>query len=701
MIVEIPFDPRPLQFDVLKSLKRWNVLVCHRRFGKTVLCINKLIASALRSKKERPRFAYIAPYFRQSKLIAWDYLKHYTSVIPGVKYNEAELRCDLPNGARITLYGADNYDALRGIYLDGVVLDEFAQMNPKAWTEVIRPALSDREGWAIFIGTPKGHNAFHDVYHRATNDPEWYAALFKASDTHILPEYELQAARKDMSKDEYEQEYECSFEAAIGGAVYGDQMRQARESNRICGVAWEPDLPVHTAWDLGYDDSTAIVFYQTIGKEIRIIDYEEHFKAKPEFYATLLSEKPYKYGTHYFPHDADVKRLEAGGVSLKEQFYSLGLTNSVIVPRLDRIDGISRVRSLFSRFWIDNSNPRTLQLIECLTQYHYEYDEERKIYAKDPEHDWSSHACFTGDTKVLTRYGTQQIMDLPVFGHILTPCGWKPYQNPRITRRNAPLVAVVFSDGTTVRCTPDHLFLTVKGWRSAKSLKKGTQIQSTLTHSHNISTAASTAFGRVRDTILAVARNFTATCGVWRMEKSLMDVISTIKTGILAIMRYPILNVFLQVSTFHALGRRIQIFTEVSLPSPEPKLPNGIGRKRGDFGIVGTPRGNGHGRYGKERKLNANGVRRNSWHWLGRGEQIRDSAHLTAKPLFIDNVEELDDREDVWCLTVPEEHVFSLANGAVVHNCDAIRYMAVSFVDEIPEEEEDNNHFTAFGGPLG
>lgn len=396
--IELEYSPRPQQFEIHKSLKRFNVIICHRRFGKTVMCVNQLIAAALRCKKERPRFAYIAPFYRQAKTIAWDYLKHYTRPIPGVTYNESELRVDLPNGARITLYGADNYDTLRGIYLDGAVMDEFAQMPLKAWTEVIRPALSDRQGWVIFIGTPKGHNAFYEIYTRAQTDPDWYAAMFRASETKILPKEELAAAQRDMSEDEYNQEFECSFEAAIQGAYYAQQLQAMRNARRprIGKVPFDKDLLVHTAWDLGFDDATAIVFFQTLGKEIRLIDYEQHSGSTLQFYATLLEKKGYTYGTHYLPHDAAPARLEAGGKSIQQQLWDLGVSNTVIVPRQDPIDGIMAVRALFPNFWIDEE--KCAHLLECLTHYHSELDENRStpthlFFKSKPEHDWSSHGA--------------------------------------------------------------------------------------------------------------------------------------------------------------------------------------------------------------------------------------------------------------------------------------------------------------------
>lgn len=414
MEVVIPYEPRLLQEEIHKSLKRFSVLICHRRFGKTTLCINELLASALRCKLERPRFAYISPLYRQSKQVAWDLLKQYAQVIPGARFNESELRCDLPNGARISLYGADNPDALRGIHLDGAVLDEFAQMSPKAWSEVIRPALSDRKGWAIFIGTPMGHNAFYDLHRYAENDPDWFTGVYKASETNIIDKDELRAAKNTMGEDEFEQEFECSFDASIKGAYFADQMRKAKEENRVCSVPYEEYLSVHTAWDLGFDDATAIIFYQIVGKEIRLIDYEEHSGESLPFYAKLLQEKGYRYEMHHLPHDAGAKRLEGGGKSIEQQLWDLGVVNTEIVPVTAKDHAIQRVRTLFNRLWIDNTTEKMRYLIECVTQYHKEWDDDRKIFKSKPEHDWSSH-CNDALQQLAMSFEEPIIQQAPVY----------------------------------------------------------------------------------------------------------------------------------------------------------------------------------------------------------------------------------------------------------------------------------------------
>jgi hypothetical protein len=210
----LPFTPFEHQRVAHSSKRRFKVLVWHRRAGKTVFAIVELVLAALACKKERARFAYIAPQLKQAKQVAWDYLKHYTRGIHGVEANEAELSVTLPNGAQIRLFGADNPDSLRGTYFDGVVLDEVAQMRPQTWGEVIRPALADREGWALFIGTPKGVNLFSKTYFDAVNDDRWYADLKRWSDTNVLKPAEVEDARRTMSAALFAQEFECDFFAA-------------------------------------------------------------------------------------------------------------------------------------------------------------------------------------------------------------------------------------------------------------------------------------------------------------------------------------------------------------------------------------------------------------------------------------------------------------------------------------------------------
>ena len=389
--IVLAYLPRSLQRQIHNNLKRFNILVCHRRFGKTVCAIMQLILSIRASKYPNPRYAYIAPQYNQAKTVAWDFLKHYTSIIPGVKVNEAELRVDIPtdNGiARISLYGADNPDRLRGLYFDFVVLDEYADMSPRLWSEVIRPALSDRQGGVLFIGTPKGRNQFWEVYDAATRNDSWYAAMFKASDTGILPADELAAAAKDMSEEQYAQEFECSFQAALIGAYYGKEIGELEAQRRVTSVPHDPALKVYTAWDLGMSDSTAIWFCQLNGPEIRLIDYYENSGCALSHYATILRQKPYEYAEHLLPHDVQVSELGTGR-SRFETLQGLGI-NPTTLPADSVEDGINAVRQLLRRAWFDQNSTR--QGLEALRQYQREWDDKLRTFKNRPRHDWTSHA---------------------------------------------------------------------------------------------------------------------------------------------------------------------------------------------------------------------------------------------------------------------------------------------------------------------
>lgn len=402
--LEIEIVPRAPFRSFLLSTTRWACLVAHRRAGKTVACIMKLMKCAIEAR-EGSRFAYIAPYYTQAKDVAWDYLKQYASGIPGVTINESELHLTFAhNGARIRLYGADNYDRMRGIFLDGAILDEYGDMNPRAWPEVVRPALSDRKGWATFIGTPKGRNAFYDVFQHSKTDEAWFSLMLKASETGLVDEDELKDARAMMSPEQYEQEFECSFDAAIVGAYYAALIRDAEQEGRLKPITADPALPVHTAWDLGIGDSMAIWVWQAGPEGMRIIDHiEDHGKPLP-FYAKELDARGYRGGIDFVPHDAKVRDLGTGRTRL-ETLAGLGRN-----PQLVKIhpvdDGINAVRQLLPRMWFDIE--RCGDGIEALRQYRTEFDDKTQSFKTKPRHDWTSH---TADA---LRYGAMAYREMTV-----------------------------------------------------------------------------------------------------------------------------------------------------------------------------------------------------------------------------------------------------------------------------------------------
>ena len=390
----IPYAPRPLQQDLHMNSTRFKVLVCHRRFGKTVWAINQAIARAIEcygNGLKNPRVAYIAPLLKQARTVAWDYAKEFLSTMPGYKPNEGNLHIDFLNGCRLNLYGSDNPDAARGIYLDDVVLDEYAQMSPKMWSEIPKSQLVIT-GTASFIGTPKGKNNFFDIYERSIKDEsgQWAGYLYKASDTGYVDAGELVFAAGDMSEEEYAQEYECSWEAAIRGAYFGKIMERLTKKNQVTSVPYESSVPVITSWDLGIDDMTAIWFCQLVGKEIRLIDYYESSGVGLNHYVQVLRERDYTYGDHYLPHDVRVKEMSSGKSRL-DVLRSLGLTQVRVVPKVGLEDGINAVRTILPRCWFDEQSCN--RGVEALRQYRTDYDDRTQTFRNRPLHDWTSHPC--------------------------------------------------------------------------------------------------------------------------------------------------------------------------------------------------------------------------------------------------------------------------------------------------------------------
>jgi phage terminase large subunit len=387
--IVIPYKPRDVFQPFHDRKERWACIVAHRRAGKTVATINDLIRRAIVDGKEHGRYAYLAPFYSQAKAVAWDYLLRFSAPIRTWE-SHTELCIELINGARIRLYGADNPDALRGLYLDGVVMDEVADMRPRVWGEIIRPLLTDRMGWATFIGTPKGKNEFWRIWQQAKTEPNWVPVMLRASETGIVDAGELAEAAKQMSEDQYEQEFECSFEAALLGAYYGRELVALEKAGRIVPDLYDPSLPVYTAWDLGYRDDTAIWWFQVLRGEVRVIDFHASSGGSIEFYATVIKSRPYKYRGHWLPHDAKAKTLASGGRSIIEQLAEhLDFKTLAIVPDLSIQDGIQAARMMLPHTWFDaKTEPEG---IEALRQYQREWDEDKKAFRERPRHDWTSH----------------------------------------------------------------------------------------------------------------------------------------------------------------------------------------------------------------------------------------------------------------------------------------------------------------------
>ena len=390
------YRPRDVFLPLHNRQKRWTVVVAHRRAGKTVAMCADLVIGALETALPKPQFAYLAPQRDQAKRVAWAYLKDFTRPLWTKPPNESELKITLNNGhgGESTIYvaGADNYDALRGMYFDGVVMDEMGQMRPSAWYTVLRPALSDRRGWAIFAGTPAGKNLFWNLREEARLNPDSHLLMeLPASKTNIIHPDELRDAKAQMTEEAFAVEYECSFDAAVPGAYYAKLIGDAYEQQRVGKHALDKAFPVNLAADLGYTDSCSWWAWQETHDGIRVVDFYEADNEPIQHYIDWIKSRPYLVNPRgvFLPHDARAKSLQTGK-SIIEQFLAAGIRPN-LVPEMSLQDGIEAARLILPRCWFDEE--ATYEGLEHLRAYMREWDERTQTYRNRPKHDQHSHAA--------------------------------------------------------------------------------------------------------------------------------------------------------------------------------------------------------------------------------------------------------------------------------------------------------------------
>ena len=380
---------RDWQQDCWDNQRRFNVYAIHRRAGKTVYAIKWLIKLILSCPHKNPRGAYIAPLYRQAKAVAWDYLKDFSRCIPGTKFNESELRAIYRNGAEIRLLGAAEPDSLRGLYLDAVCMDEMAQHAPRCWSEIVRPAIADRRGSALIIGTVFGRaNLFYEFYRDADLKEHWSRKLLTCQETGAIDDDELALMKLDMSKDEWAQEMMCDWDAAVKGSFYGQLMGDLERAGQIMSVPHDPDLLTHTSWDLGMADSTIVICWQRLRTgEVRAIDCLAFENTGLADIVRELKTRQYNWGSHILPFDAKVRELGTGK-SRVEVLRELGV-NPIICKGLSISDGIQAVRGMLPRVWFDRE--KCFMLVESLKTYRASYNDEHRVFSKTPLHSFESH----------------------------------------------------------------------------------------------------------------------------------------------------------------------------------------------------------------------------------------------------------------------------------------------------------------------
>jgi phage terminase large subunit len=378
-------------------------LIWHRRFGKDEICLHWAAIAAF----QRPAgYWHMLPMASQARKAIWDAVNPHSGKRRIDEAFPAELRettlnnemmIKFKNGSTWQVVGSDNFNSLVGSPPAGIVYSEWALANPMS-RAILRPIIKENKGWQLFITTPRGKNHAHKTYEAARKDPDAFAEKLTIRDTGVFTEAEIEAERDSYINDFgeeagdalFRQEYMCDWDAAILGAYYGREMRMALEQGRVTDVPYDPDLPVHTAWDIGRTDDLVIWFFQVCFGRIMLIDYFAEPGHSPETIASVIHGKPYRYGDHFMPWDVVPKTFASGGRSAVEQLFALGVRGKV-VPNLTVQDGVQAVRKALPKCYFDETNCELG--LESLRQYQRSYDPDRRIFRDIPLHNWASHGA--------------------------------------------------------------------------------------------------------------------------------------------------------------------------------------------------------------------------------------------------------------------------------------------------------------------
>jgi phage terminase large subunit len=402
------WNPRPYQLPAWKALEggvKRALLLWHRRAGKDDVCLHWAATQAM---QRVGNYWHMLPEYAQARKSVWEAVNPHTGKR---RINEAfpDAICEtkrsqdmfirFKNGSTWQLVGSDTYNSLVGSPPIGVTASEWALADPAAWA-YLRPILRENGGWAVFITTVRGKNHVWRMFDGAKDDPEWFVQRLTATETGVMSAESLVKERLEYQREYgaedgdalFSQEYMCDWEAAIVGSYYGKMVRDADAEKRITSVPYDPQALVHTAWDLGLSDLTTIWFFQVVGHEIHIIDYLENSGQPLAWYAGELKKKPYAYGEHILPHDAEAKELQTNR-SRTETLRGLDLNVRVLrasgAERILVADGINAVRTILPRCWFDAV--KCAKGIDALKAYRREYDDKRKCFHDRPVHDWASH----------------------------------------------------------------------------------------------------------------------------------------------------------------------------------------------------------------------------------------------------------------------------------------------------------------------
>lgn len=402
------WNPRHYQLPLWMALEQGckRAVACwHRRSGKDDVALHWSCAQAI---QHPGTYWHLLPQSNQARKAIWDAIDPHTGrrridwAFPlELRENTREQDMQIKfkgTGSTWQVVGSDNYNALIGSPPKGIVYSEYMLSDPNAWS-FMRPILLENNGWALFNGTPRGRNHFHSLYELGKSEPDWFAQLLTVRETDVFTTGQIEKERREIAKDRGDeeadniiaQEYYCSWDAAIPGSYYGKVISKLEEQGRITDVPMDPRYPVITAWDLGVGDSTAIWMIQSVGLEIRVIDYYENSGVGADHYARVLKEREYLYEGHVLPHDADDREWGNNASSRVDTLRTLGVKPVRVMPRVSLDDGINAVRILLLRCRFDRT--RCERGLNALRQYQRTWNDKLKCFSQAPLHDWTSHAA--------------------------------------------------------------------------------------------------------------------------------------------------------------------------------------------------------------------------------------------------------------------------------------------------------------------
>lgn len=401
-----PWDHQYGMWEYFQEGGLRGVCVWHRRAGKDISALNLL---GSKSMERTGLYWHLFPTYEQGRKIAWDGMTsdgdRFIDMFPpeliaGVNNTQMKVTLrgsSLDNtGSIYQIVGTDDIDRLVGTNPVGCIFSEWSLMNPAVW-DFIEPILLANGGWALFIYTPRGRNHGYDLYEMAKKNPNWYCELLTIDNTHkpdgtpIISHEQINELRaQGVAEEIIQQEYFCSFDASLVGAYYGQQMRRARAEGRIRKVPYDPYAPVHTFWDIGMDDQTAIWYMQEIGSEIHWIDYDEGSGEGLDYWAGVLNDKEWKanYGQHWAPHDIKVREWGNAGKSRWETARRLGILFR-IQPKVNFMERVNAGRQILTISWFDEDKCELG--LRRLNEYTKEKDKKTGLYKMTPADNGAQH----------------------------------------------------------------------------------------------------------------------------------------------------------------------------------------------------------------------------------------------------------------------------------------------------------------------